>query len=81
MILRPSDAGVRDLFKKLGGSAITYVSHTCSDTVERAGAATRFSDCTVTTRDASAGEFTRRLFGSIIEHRGQFKFLSYTNRF
>jgi hypothetical protein len=35
----------------------------------------------VTTRDASAGEFTRRLFGSIIEHRGQFKFLSYTNRF
>jgi hypothetical protein len=80
MIRTPSDGGMHDLFRKLGGSAITYVSHTCAEKVERSGATTRYTDCVVTTRDATAGEFTRRLFGSILEHRGQFKFLSYTNK-
>ncbi len=77
----PSSAGLGKLLHAVGGRRMTYLSHRCDPAILREGRTTRHAGCLVTLRDASGAEVTKRWFGSIVERDGQFKFLSYTNRF
>jgi hypothetical protein len=80
MIVTPSAEGLTAVLRRLGGQPLEYVSHAC-DAATTEGAVRRHSGCVVTTRDAAGVVATSRLFGSIIERAGAYKFLSYTNQF
>jgi hypothetical protein len=47
----------------------------------REGQVTRYQGCIVRVVQSPGDTAYRRLFGSIVERRGQFKFLSFTNDF
>ena len=81
LIQAPSSDGLTKLLKKLGGKPMTYVSSACDPKIAHDGATTRYSGCLVRTVGVKGDTVTRRLFGSIVERNGQFKFLSYTNNF
>lgn len=77
-ILANSDEGARHVITRFGGKQFVVESVTCpapSDTTE---ASVVRSECRVKVKTAS-GTLEDRLFGSIIEHQGRFKFLSYSN--
>lgn len=77
----PSSAGLSKLLRAVGGRPMAYLSHRCDPAVLHEGRTTRYAGCLVTLRDARGEVVTKRYFGSIVERDGQFKFLSYTNRF
>ena len=81
LIQTPSSTGLTKLLKKLGGKPMTYVSNACDPKVAHDGATTRYAGCLVRTVGTNGDTVTRRLFGSIVERNGQYKFLSYTNNF
>ena len=57
-----------------------YLGHECGRTPEAQGGGRVWSDCLVRWRGADGTEERFRLFGSILEHGGRFKFVSYANR-
>lgn len=81
MIQDPSTAGLSKLLKRLGGKPMTFVSEMCDPKVLHEGRTTRYAGCLVRVVGEKGDTATKRYFGSIIEHGGQFKFLSYTNDF
>lgn len=81
MIQNPSLEGLTKLLRHLGGRPLTYVGHSCDQEVVREGRTTRHVGCVVTTSERAGALLKSRLFGSIVERDGQFKFLSYTNEF
>ncbi len=60
---------------------MTYVSHKCDPKVEHEGRNTRYAGCLVRVVGEKGDTSAKLLFGSILERDGQYKFLSYTNRF
>jgi hypothetical protein len=81
LIQNPSTTGLTKLLRRLGGRPASYVGHMCDPRVEHDGATTRYAGCLVRTAGTAGDTITRRLFGSIVERNGQYKFLSYTNNF
>jgi hypothetical protein len=80
LILQESQKGISRVFNRYGGRASTYVSHAC-EPEPRTDAGFRYWDrCLVTVREGGAS-VERRLFGSVIERDGHFKFFSYSNDF
>jgi hypothetical protein len=79
MIRNPSDAGFRKLMQRLAGHPITFVSQRCEPAVQQEGSVDRYTGCLVRIVDARGDTVTRRLFGSIVSYRGDYKFLSFTN--
>lgn len=79
MIQAPSEAGLRKLLRRAGGRSSAFVWQRCESKVLREGTVDRYTGCLVRTVDERGDSVTRRLFGSIVSYRGQFKFLSYTN--
>lgn len=75
----PSGVGFTRLLRRLGGRPMTFVWQRCDPRIQREGNVNRYTGCTVRLVDERGDSATRRLFGSIVSHRGQFKFLSYTN--
>jgi hypothetical protein len=75
-IRNPSSSGLTRLLRRIGGTRLEYVNHSC-DHPERQGRNVIWADCTVRLADTTP----KRLFGSIIERDGRFKFVSYTNDF
>lgn len=73
--------GLTRLLRRLGGQSLRYVSHECTGKANIQGSSSIWSGCAVRIT-SSAGEMANgRLFGSIIERDGQFKFINYANDF
>jgi hypothetical protein len=79
MIQDPSEAGFHRLTRRLAGRPVTFVWQRCEPRVLREGDVDRYTGCLVRLVDAQGDSVTMRLFGSVVSHRGRFKFLSYTN--
>ena len=79
MMQNPSGAGLTHLLKRFGSKSLTYLSHACEPKVLREGRTTRYTGCLVRVVEATGDTTTRRMFGSIVERGGVYKFLSYTN--
>lgn len=70
----------RRLLQRFGGKPFGYVGYTCDTKAIRQGENTVWSGCSVRFTEAATGDTNRlRLFGSIVERGGRFKFLSLTN--
>ena len=81
LMVENSQKGITRAFNRLGGSGVSYRGHQC-DAAPAIETRNRFwRGCVVTVRGAESRGLTLRLFGSIIERDGQFKFLSYANDF
>ncbi len=81
MLQNPSSQGLKQLLRQAVNPSLTYVAHQCDANVVSEGRVRRHTGCLVATRDGSGTVSTRRLFGSVIERDGHFKFLSYTNQY
>ena len=57
----------------------SYVDHACGEESRESGRTKLWDACTVRWRRADGAEERSRLFGSILEHEGRFKFVSYAN--
>jgi hypothetical protein len=72
-----SNTGMARVLERDGGGRVRYLEHACAK-VEVDGTARVHSSCTV--RVFADGQYlNRRLFGSIVEHNGRFKLLSFAN--
>lgn len=80
-IRNPSESGLTRLLRRLGGEPLRYVNHSCARKPERQGGNVIWTDCTVVVVDSRSETTRHRLFGSIIERDGRFKFVSYSNEF
>lgn len=80
LMQRRSERGLGRLASRLGGGAATIVTHSCEPTPVEQGASRLFQDCSVGYRRAGTGSLeVRRLFGSILERDGRYKFVSFAN--
>ena len=79
-IRNASSTGLARLLGRIAGTRLGYVNHSCTRT-ERQGSNTIWADCTVRLVDRNLDTTHQRLFGSIIERNGKFKFVSYSNGF
>ena len=79
-IRNASSSGLARLLRRIAGTRLGYVSHSCTRT-ERQGANVIWTDCTVRLVDRNLDTTHQRLFGSIIERNRTFKFVSYSNEF
>jgi len=79
MIQDPSVAGFTKLLHRLGGRPMSFVRHRCEPEVLHEGDVDRYTGCLVTIVDERGDTVTKRLFGSVVEYRGRYKFLSYNN--
>ena len=80
LIIENSQKGVTRVFDRFAGRPLPYRGYRCAPEPDREGANVLWRDCVValaTDVDTS----TRRLFGTIIERDGRFKFLTYANDF
>lgn len=82
-IVQPSASGQRRLLRRLGGRALHIDAVRCAPTAETQGRNRLWAQCTVRYRSAAEGGSPRdgRLFGTIIERDGVFKFLSLSNQY
>ena len=78
--MHESRKGIARAYDRLAGHDLRYVSHRCAEPPERDGPAQVWRGCTVTFTD-DGRRATARLFFSIIELDGRFKFFSYANDF
>lgn len=78
-VLNSSDEGARKLFARFGGMPFRVTSTTCPGEADTTAASIAHTDCTVRVT-VEGRTIDERLFGSIIEYRGRFKFLGYANR-
>lgn len=74
-----NERGLGRLLRTLGGQHLAYQRHDCSVTPQVEGTNRIWRECTVTF-SAPDGRRTQRLFMSIWERDGRFKFFSYANR-
>jgi hypothetical protein len=79
MIQDPSIAGFTKLIHRLGGQRVTFVRERCEPTILHEGRVDRYTGCIVSIVDERGDSVTKRLFGSIVEYRGRYKFLSYNS--
>lgn len=73
--------GLTRLLRRLGGQPVRYLAHTCSGTPESYGSNRIWKGCVVRIRGAAGQTAAVRLFGSIVERDGVFKFVNYANDF
>jgi hypothetical protein len=77
-----SESGMNRLVARVGGTEIRVAGYDCESTPEVEGVNRLYERCTVRYRPAGADSVERRrLFGSIIERDGRYKFVSYANDF
>ena len=77
-ILANSDEGARQLFSRFGGRRFVVESVNCPGPSDTTESSLVRSGCRVRVKTVS-GTVEDRLFGSIVEHQGRFKFLGYAN--
>ncbi len=82
LIQQQSEKGITRSFRRLGGLSLQADSLACAEGPHQEGQSSLWSNCTVALRlDAKGSAERHRLFGSIIERDGRFKFVSYANQF
>ncbi len=79
MNIENSRTGITRLFDRLSGREMSYVGHRCPTSTAE-GMNRTHDRCVVTIRVAR-DTITARLFGSILERDGRFKFMGYGNDF
>jgi hypothetical protein len=82
-ISQASQSGRLRLLRRLGGRALRIELVTCPARPERQGQNTLWNDCTVRYASAAEGRPAHdgRLFGTVIERGGHFKFVSLANQY
>lgn len=75
-----SEKGFKRLTDRLGGRQLAYAGVDCQRQ-ERDSRHTYWRDCFIKYSHPAEGRVQRRLFGSIMERDGKYKFLSYANDF
>lgn len=80
-IQNPSRSGYTRLVRRLAGQQLAYAGHNCDTNAERQGRNRIWIGCLIRLSDGKGAVTTHRLFGSIVERRGKFKFVSYANEF
>jgi hypothetical protein len=80
-IQNPSRSGLTRLLRRLGGQPLRYDGHTCAAHAELQGHNRIWTGCKIRLVDSSGDVREHRLFGSIIERDGIFKFVSYANEY
>ncbi|HET7230388.1 MAG TPA: hypothetical protein VFJ16_10330 [Longimicrobium sp.] len=80
LTLQESEKGIGRLFQRRGGQSMGYVSTRCDPRPRAEGRNRLWDRCRVTLRHDGEAK-SERLFGTIIERDGEFKFLSYKNEF
>lgn len=80
LIQNPSTAGLTRIMRRLGGRPLGYRGQRCDPRTVREGRNVRYTGCLVDLIGADGRPVTRRLFGSIIQRDGVYKFMSYTNQ-
>ncbi len=81
MIQQGSNKGLTRLMRRMGGTPLGYVSVRCPDAAEVHGDTKLWPNCAVRRVAAAGDTVEQRLFGSIVERDGRFKFMSYANEF
>lgn len=81
MISEPSESGRRRLLARLGGKPLTISQVSCPAKPEVQGRNTLWKGCSVRYRSDGAPARDGRLFGSILERDGRFKFMSLANQY
>jgi hypothetical protein len=81
MIQNAGSSGFTRLLRRLGGVALRHEGTRCEGPLERQGENTIMSRCNMRIAEPGGSIRSRRLFGSIIERHGRFKFVSYANEF
>jgi hypothetical protein len=77
-IVAESDKGLSRAMRVVAPDA-EYLGHACISQPGHEDRPRLWTNCTVRWTSAGAGEQEFRLFGSILEHGGRFKFVSYAN--
>jgi hypothetical protein len=80
-IQAPSEMGFRRLMRRASGLQVTLASYRCNVTPLRQGKNVLWSGCHLELVNARGVKETHRLFGTIIEREGRYKFVSYKNEF
>jgi hypothetical protein len=80
-IQNPAASGFTRLVRRLGGKSLHYEGYECSPKPGREGRNVIWTKCMLRVAEPNEVPRARRLFGSIIERGGRFKFVSYTNEF
>ena len=80
-IENPAASGLSRLISRLGGKALQYQDYECAPRPDHQGKNAIWTKCTLRLGEPGESIRRRRLFGSIIERDGRFKFVSYVNEF
>lgn len=75
-----SEKGLGRVTRRLGGVPIRFHGHRCAQE-SKEGANRFWRQCVVEYEHPGEGRASRRLFGTIMERDGRYKFLSYANDF
>ena len=73
-----SQKGIGRVLARDGGKTLASVGHRCPNLPKAAGKNRIWTECLLVVR-REGGTVERRLFGSIIERHGRYKFLTYAN--
>ena len=72
-----SEKGLNRLMQRLGGKGARFGGLRCEDAPRAEGPNRLWEECLLELRDRPADLRARRLFGTIVEREGRFKFVSY----
>jgi hypothetical protein len=78
-IRNPSETGFIRLLRRLGGQPLHAVAYHCDPKPDRQGSNLLWTGCAIRVKQPDGSVGSHRLFGSIIERDGRFKFVSYAN--
>jgi hypothetical protein len=81
LLVENSQVGITRVFNRMAGRMDRYVGHRCEALPSVEGSNRFWRGCRIELRTGTTGVETKRLFGSIIEREGRFKFFSYANDF
>jgi hypothetical protein len=76
-----SASGLTRVLKRRARQQLTYTGHECDPKAEAQGPNRLWLRCSVRLASPARDTTTQRLFGTIIERHGRFKFVSYANQF
>jgi len=79
LIEQNSEKGLVRLLRRYGGRPLGYVGYLCEQAPQLEGANHLWHECRIRRKVASGELIEERLFGSIMERDGRYKFVSYAN--
>ena len=78
-LMASSNKGAIDVLRQFGGQPLRVTALRCDEPVQQEGSNRLFDKCVVTVKSGSSAPTQGRLFGTIIERDGRFKFIGYAN--